>query len=160
VKKPGMTHPPKKKRTNKPRPEPPERLPREQQLSKAAAEFKKAMRFLRQAELAADRGGLPDGCVHLAYYAMHHCAVAPLLCNGGVDKYGDVPQSHEHVTEHFSKAIADLPGLVSLGVALEQVRAHGCALTTISSSWRPNSRRRPRQKRPACSLRLVHRIGR
>ena len=122
--KPGMRHPPKKKHASKPRPAVHVSLTAEQQRLKASSEFSKALLHLGEAELAASRGGTPNACIHSAYYAMHHCAIAVLLMKGGVDKYGDVPGSHEHVAQHFGKAVADLPpGLAELCLMLGRARS-------------------------------------
>lgn len=102
MKKPGMTDPPKKKRINTPR-EVVVRLTGDQQAAKARAEYRMATRMLGEAEITARRGDTPSSTVHAAYYSMHHCARAVLLVLGGVDKWGDVPKSHEHVIEHFAK---------------------------------------------------------
>lgn len=121
--KPGMRHPPKKKHTAKPRPAPVIRLSVDEQQAKAQFELSKALTHLHEAEVAAVRGDTPNACVHSSYYAMHHCAIAVLLANGGVDKYGDVPASHEHVIEHFGKAVADVrPELINLGMLLGRAR--------------------------------------
>ena len=121
---PGMRHPPKKKHSSRPRPGPVVRLTVEQQRLKASSEFSKSLMHLGEAELAAVRGGTPNACIHSAYYAMHHCAVAVLLMTGGVDKYGDVPGSHEHVALHFGRTLADRsPDLATLGLMLARARS-------------------------------------
>jgi uncharacterized protein (UPF0332 family) len=48
---------------------------------------------------------------------MHHCARAALFKTGGVRKRKDVPDSHEHVIQHFGKleddgSNSDSPGLL------------------------------------------------
>ncbi len=40
---------------------------------------------------------------------MHFIAVAALLRAGGVGKRKDVPESHEHVIEHYAKLVETLP---------------------------------------------------
>lgn len=120
MKRLGMTQPPKKKHPKRPREPAPIRIPRDVQLSKARAEFEKAATLLQEAESAVAKGGLPNAAVHLGYYAMHHCAIAALLVAGGVDKYGDVPRSHEHIATHFGILVAAREGLEHLGPKLRK----------------------------------------
>jgi hypothetical protein len=79
MKKPGMTHPPKKKHVTTPR-TPVVRLTHEQQLAKARAEMRKAGRIMSEAKVLIANEVAPMACVHSAYYAMHHCAIA-VLCD-------------------------------------------------------------------------------
>jgi uncharacterized protein (UPF0332 family) len=117
-----MTHPPKKRHLNKPRQEV-VRLTLSQQLEKAQAEFAKASQHLDEAIAVAKHGDAPTATIHAAYYAMHHCAIAVLLVEGGVDKYGDVPKSHEHVAEHFAKLVAGMDeDMARMGPALTRAR--------------------------------------
>ena len=67
------------------------------------------MTHLIEAERMSQWGFAPNACVHSAYYAMHHAAIAALFAAGGVGKRKDVPKSHEHVIEHYGKLIADEP---------------------------------------------------
>jgi uncharacterized protein (UPF0332 family) len=53
---------------------------------------------------------------------MHHCARAALLANGGVGKIKDVPDSHEHVIEHFGKLVGDADKPDGLGLLLNRAR--------------------------------------
>jgi uncharacterized protein (UPF0332 family) len=128
MKKPGMTHPPKKKHAAKPRAQV-VRLTEEQQLAKARAEMRKAMDILSEAKALAATEIAPMACVHSAYYAMHHCAIAVLLVTGGADRFGDVPGSHKHVVEHFAARIESdakaLTGLVEdlRGALVDRVTA-------------------------------------
>lgn len=104
------SHPPKKKHANRPRPAPVSPLTDEERRERAKAEFRKALVHLSEAEKLSAWGEAPYACVHSAYYAMHHCAVAALLAAGGVGKAKDVPRSHEHVIEHFGKLVAGESG--------------------------------------------------
>lgn len=47
--------------------------------------------------------------IRSAYYAMHFIAVAALFRTGGVGKRKDVPESHEHVSEHYGRLAETLP---------------------------------------------------
>jgi len=90
---------------------------------KAQHEFEKAMIHLIEAERMAAWGRAPNACVHSAYYAMHHCASAAILAAGGVGKRGDVPQSHEHVIQHYGNLIASEPGyLAQSGMVISRAR--------------------------------------
>jgi len=60
---------------------------------------------LREAEAIRALGKAPNACVHAAYYAMHHCAAAAILLTGGVGKRKSVPDSHEHVIQHYAKLV-------------------------------------------------------
>jgi uncharacterized protein (UPF0332 family) len=115
-----MPDPPKKKHTKRPRPGPVVRISCDEQLLKAAGEYAKAERLLREAEVMVKMGTVPNASVHAAYYAMHHCANAVLLREGGVDKYGDVPKSHQHVIEHFIKLVGGSPELKILGISISE----------------------------------------
>jgi uncharacterized protein (UPF0332 family) len=54
---------------------------------------------------------------------MHHCASAAILAAGGVGKRRDVPQSHEHVIEHFGNLVASESGyLGQSGMVLSRAR--------------------------------------
>lgn len=99
------SHPPKKKHANRARPIPVAPLTDEERGCRAKGEFRKALVHLAEAQKLAAWGEAPNACVHSAYYAMHHCAVAALLAAGGVGKAKDVPRSHEHVIEHFGKLV-------------------------------------------------------
>lgn len=51
-------------------------------------------------------------------------AQAALLAAGGVGRLGDVPNSHEHVAEHYLKLVTGAPEpLGSTGDALDRARA-------------------------------------
>jgi uncharacterized protein (UPF0332 family) len=106
----GKKHPPKKKHENRPRPAPVEPLSDAEREAKARQEFEKAVINLIEAERMAEWGGAPNACVHSAYYAMYHCAAAAILASGGVGKRLDVPQSHEHVIQHYGKLVEGQPG--------------------------------------------------
>jgi uncharacterized protein (UPF0332 family) len=54
---------------------------------------------------------------------MFHCASAAILAAGGVGKRLDVPQSHEHVIEHYGKLVASEPDyLGQSGMVLSRAR--------------------------------------
>ena len=90
---------------------------------KAQQEFEKAMIHLIEAERMAAWGGAPNACAHSAYYAMHHCAAAAILASGGVGKRRDVPQSHEHVIQHYGNLVAPEPGFLGQsGMVLSRAR--------------------------------------
>jgi uncharacterized protein (UPF0332 family) len=90
---------------------------------KAQREFQKAMIHLTEAERISASGSAPNASVHSAYYAMHHCASAAILAGGGVGKRRDVPQSHEHVIEHYGKLVASETGyLAQSGMVLSRAR--------------------------------------
>jgi uncharacterized protein (UPF0332 family) len=91
---------------------------------KARQEFQKAVTHLEEAERLAQWGGAPNACVHSAYYAMHHCAAAAILASGGVGKRKDVPQSHEHVIQHFGGFLGESGKVLSRGAK----RQNGCGL--------------------------------
>jgi len=118
-----MTHPEKKKHSPRPRPVPPPRLTYEQQLARAVAERSKALLHLGEAQDALRAEVAPNGIAHSAYYAMHHCAIAVLLVNGGVDRSGDVPGSHQLVIDKFSELARDIEGLSECAVSLRQVQS-------------------------------------
>jgi uncharacterized protein (UPF0332 family) len=116
-------HPPKKKHTNKPRPTPIVPMSDVEREIKAQQEFEKAMIHLIEAERIAAWGAAPNACIHSAYYAMHHCAAAAILAAGGVGKRRDVPQSHEHVIQHYGNLIASESGyLGQSGMVLSRAR--------------------------------------
>lgn len=118
-----MRHPPKDKKTNRPRSLPIEPLAEEVRLGRAAQEFRKAEMHLQEARTQAENGGTPHACVHSAYYAMHHCARAVLFKAGGVGKTKEVPASHEHVIEHFGKLLVnEADASNSLGLMLNRAR--------------------------------------
>jgi uncharacterized protein (UPF0332 family) len=120
----GNPQPPKKKHANRPRPAPVEPLSDLDRRIKAQGEFEKAMIHLIEAERMAAWGDAPNACVHSAYYAMHHCASAAILLAGGVGKRRDVPQSHEHVIQHFGNLVAAEAGyLGQSGMALSRARS-------------------------------------
>jgi uncharacterized protein (UPF0332 family) len=104
------SHPPKKKHENRPRPAPIEPLSSQDREAKAQQEFDKALVNLREAEKMAVWGQAPNACVHSAYYAMYHCAAAAILASGGVGKRLDVPQSHEHVIQHYGRLVEGQEG--------------------------------------------------
>ena len=90
---------------------------------KAQREFEKAMIHLIEAERLAAWGRAPNACAHSAYYAMHHCASAAILAAGGVGKRRDVPQSHEHVIQHYGNLVAAESGyLGQSGMVLSRAR--------------------------------------
>jgi uncharacterized protein (UPF0332 family) len=98
-----MTDPPKKKHVNRPRPAPVLPWTDAERAESAALEFAKATRHLNEAERIIKRRDVPLACVHLAYYAMHHCARAVILVSGGAGKLKNAPDSHRHVLEHFDR---------------------------------------------------------
>jgi hypothetical protein len=52
-----------------------------------------------------------------------HCAAAAILASGGVGKRLDVPQSHEHVIQHYGTLVASEPGyLGQSGLVLSRAR--------------------------------------
>jgi uncharacterized protein (UPF0332 family) len=67
------------------------------------------MIHLIEAERMAEWGKAPNACAHSAYYAMHHCGAAAILAAGGVGKRRDVPQSHEHIVQHYGNLTATEP---------------------------------------------------
>ena len=69
----------------------------------------KAAIHLGEALAMSSWGGAPNACIHSAYYAMYFIAVAALLRAGGVGKRKDVPESHEHVIQHYAKLAETLP---------------------------------------------------
>lgn len=105
-----QTHPPKKKHAKRPRHDPIAPLSELDRNLKAAAEFQKSLVFLEEVERLAAWGEAPNACTHAAYYAMYHCASAAILASGGTGKKLDVPPSHEHVLQHFSRLVAGEPG--------------------------------------------------
>jgi len=116
-------HPPKKKHVNKPRPAPVVPMSDLERSIKAQQEFEKAMIHLIEAERLSPWGEAPNACIHSAYYAMHHCASAAILAAGGAGKRRDVPQSHEHVIEHYGKLVAGEPGVLGQsGMMLSRAR--------------------------------------
>ncbi|HEV7228732.1 HEPN domain-containing protein [Brevundimonas sp.] len=117
-------HPPKKKHQNRPRPLPVVPLTDTQRRARAIEEMVKAETLLAEAEKLAVWGEAPLACVHSAYYAMHHAAVAALFATGGVGRVGDVPKSHEHVIQHFGNLVEGLgdEALRASGVALSRAR--------------------------------------
>jgi uncharacterized protein (UPF0332 family) len=64
---------------------------------------------MREAVAMSEWGEAPNACIHSAYYAMHFIAVAALLRAGGVGKRKDVPESHEHVIQHYARLAETLP---------------------------------------------------
>ena len=119
----GERHPPKKKHQNKPRPDPVVPMSDADRKLKAAQLFQKALDHLAEAERIGRWGEAPNACVHAAYYAMHHCAAAAILAAGGVGKRRDVPQSHEHVIEHYGKLVVSEAGFLGQsGMVLSRAR--------------------------------------
>jgi uncharacterized protein (UPF0332 family) len=119
----GARHPPKQKHPTKLRRPPVVPLSDLERKIKAQREFEKAMIHLIEAERLAAWGEAPNACAHSAYYAMHHCAAAAILASGGVGKRGDVPQSHEHVIEHYGLLVAgEAGGLGQSGMLLSRAR--------------------------------------
>jgi hypothetical protein len=97
----GSKHPPKKKYVNKARQAPViEHSDSEREFSANEAEQKAAI-HLREAISIAEWGNAPNAALHSAYYSMHFCAVAAIYRSGGVGKRKDVPESHEHVIQHY-----------------------------------------------------------
>lgn len=91
--------------------------------NRAADEFALAEMHLAEAEKLATWGQAPNACIHSAYYARHHCAVAALFATGGVGKTKDVPRSHEHVIEHFGNLAEGEPeSIAELGALLSRAR--------------------------------------
>jgi uncharacterized protein (UPF0332 family) len=103
-----MTDPPKKKHPNRPRPEPIPALTDAERALKSGEEFRKALMHLREAEAIVEACEAPNAVAHPGYYAMLHCASAALYAKGGVGKRGDVPQSHEHIIQHYAKVTVGL----------------------------------------------------
>jgi uncharacterized protein (UPF0332 family) len=119
----GAKHPPKKKHAKKPRPDPVVEMSARDREIKAKQEFQKAKVHLEEAVRLARWGEAPNACVHSAYYAMHHCAAAAILASGGVGKRKDVPQSHEHVIQHYGNLVASEPGILGRsGMLLSRAR--------------------------------------
>jgi len=98
-----------KKKPLKPRPPPVEVLTLAQRESQAEEAEAKAAIHIREALATSSWGGAPNACIHSAYYAMHFIAAAALLHAGGVGKRKDVPDSHEHVIQHYAKLVQTLP---------------------------------------------------
>ncbi|KGD91930.1 MULTISPECIES: HEPN domain-containing protein [Rhizobium/Agrobacterium group] len=118
-----LSHPPKKKKTNKPRKEPVTPIGEEVRKHKARLEFSKSIIHLKEAQRLAAWEQAPNACVHSAYYAMYHCATAVILASGGVGKKLDAPESHTHVIEHFGKIIRNQQkDLEHLGMTLNRAR--------------------------------------
>jgi uncharacterized protein (UPF0332 family) len=91
---------------------------------RAQQEFEKAMIHLKEAERMAEWGNAPNACVHSAYYAMNHCAIAAILASGGVGKRRDAPASHEHIIQHYGTLVASEPDyLGTSGMALSRARS-------------------------------------
>jgi uncharacterized protein (UPF0332 family) len=118
----GKEHPPKKKHKNRPREALIVPLSQVERSIKAQQEFEKGMINLIEAERMAEWGEAPNACIHSAYYAMYHCAAAAILAAGGVGKRLDVPQSHEHVIQHYGKLVEGQPDLVELAMVLSRAR--------------------------------------
>jgi uncharacterized protein (UPF0332 family) len=120
---PREKHPPKVKHATRPRPPKLPPLSDLDRKEKAQAEFAKAIMQLREAEESARLKQTPNACASSAYYAMHHAARAALLAAGGVGRLGDVPNSQEHVAEHYGRLVAgERDPLGSSGVALNSAR--------------------------------------
>jgi uncharacterized protein (UPF0332 family) len=118
-----MVFPPKKKHTVKPRTEPVTALSDEQRRAQAKDELGLAFTHLAEARILAKGKETPHACVHSAYYAMYHLAIAAILAEGGVGKRKDAPQSHETVIEHFGKlARVKDNGELMLGQSLGRAR--------------------------------------
>jgi len=98
-----------KKKPPKPRPPPAGVLTPGQRESRAEDAEAKATVHLREALAMSIWGEAPNACIHSAYYAMHFIAVAALFRAGGVGKRKDVPESHEHVIQHYAKLAETLP---------------------------------------------------
>ena len=119
----GLKHPPKKKHTAKPRPLAQIPLTDSERLQKTRAELDKSMIYLLEAERLASWGQAPNACIHSAYFAMLHCARAIILACGGVGKTLDVPNSHEHVIQHFGNVVAkERHELAGCGLMLNRAR--------------------------------------
>jgi len=117
-------HPPKKKHKNKPRSEPAAPWSDEQRSTEAWLSFERAMLHLGEAEQMATWGKAPNACIHAAYYAMYHCAIAAILASGGVGRRRNYPLSHEHIIEHYSKLVSGEPGdLGQTGVLINRARS-------------------------------------
>ena len=82
----------------------------EERTLRIRSEVKKASTHLHEAETLAQGGGAPNACVHCAYYAMYHLAVAALLITGGVGRLGGVPKNHTVVGQEFAARVAQEPG--------------------------------------------------
>lgn len=98
-----------KKKPTRPRPPPVEVLTDSQRESQAEDAEAKAAIHMREALAMSTWGEAPNSCIHSAYYAMHFIAVAALLRAGGVGKRKDVPESHEHLIQHYAKLAETLP---------------------------------------------------
>ena len=119
----GERHPPKKKARKQTASRARRPYVDSKRNSKAQQEFEKATMHLVEAEQIASSGQAPNACAHSAYYAMYHCAAAAILAAGGVGKRRDVPQSHEHVIQHYGNLIAGEPGfLAQSGMVLSRAR--------------------------------------
>lgn len=125
-------HPPKKKKLNRPRPEPVVPLTDDERRLFALKEFAKAEMHLKEAEILSKAAATPNACAHSAYYSMYHCAAAFILSAGGVGKRRSFPESHTHVIEHFGKLVADEKGAwPRLDRCLTARRLTGIRRTTI-----------------------------
>jgi uncharacterized protein (UPF0332 family) len=117
------TYPSKKRHVNRPRTNPVVPLSDTERWARAQQEFEKALIRLIEAERMAEWGEAPNACAHSACYAMHHSAAAAILAAGGVGKRRDVPQSHEHVIQHFGNLVASEQGyLGDSGKVLSRAR--------------------------------------
>jgi uncharacterized protein (UPF0332 family) len=120
---PREKHPPKVKHATRRRPTKLSPLSDLDRKEKAEAEFAKAIIQLGEAEGLARLGQIPNACASSAYYAMHHAARAALFAAGGVGRLGDVPNSHEHVAEHYLRLVTGAPEpLGSTAEALDRAR--------------------------------------
>ena len=118
-----MSDPPKKKHKANARPIVVTPLTESERRLRAASEFAKARAYLDELEKISVIKNIAIARVHLAYYAMHHCACAAILMSGGVGKLLDFPKSHQHVLEHFAKIVAGEPGyLAAAGQALSRAK--------------------------------------
>lgn len=90
-----------KKKPKKPRKPPVEELSDLEREERADEALEKARIHLAEAVALAPWGEAPNACVHSSYYAMYFTAVAALFRSGGVGKRKSVPESHEHVLQHF-----------------------------------------------------------
>jgi len=153
-------HPPKKKQAIKPRSEPVAQMSDDERKVKAEQEFQKAIVHLAEAERIGHWGEAPNACVHSAYYAMHHCAAAAILAAGGVGKRRDVPQSHEHVIQHYGNLIASETGFLGQsGMILSRAAATAWLPTTILFAALRNPKQKRQSATPADSSTLAKRNG-
>ena len=120
----GSKQPAKKKHVNKGRKVPVVELAEYERDFRADEAEQKAVIHLSEAIGIAQWGNAPYAAHHSAYYSMHFCAVAALYRSGGVGKRKDVPESHEHILQHYSILVESLDEefLKESGILLNRAR--------------------------------------